>query len=194
MDQARAEGTQLPATHDAEATREFDRSFRMHAARVRSLCRYLLGSQEQAEDAVSEVYVKARQAQASYDPYQSYAAWVMSVTRHHCFDLLRRRRVEGRLFAPGEVDADARPGAKDLGDSPLAHLLERESRQALRLAIEGLPQRYRLPIVLRYFEDLSYDEIAHDLSLTRQDVATLLFRAKHKLRAALGARRAREGA
>jgi DNA-directed RNA polymerase specialized sigma24 family protein len=48
--------------------------------------------------------------------------------------------------------------------------------------------------VLRYYEELSYDEIARELDLTRQDVATLLFRAKHKLRAALAAGAATEGA
>jgi RNA polymerase sigma-70 factor (ECF subfamily) len=185
MTEAHAEEVRSHGSEEDTPAKELDRLFDAHAAKVRSLCRYVLGSREQAEDAVSEVYLKARQAQALYDPRQSFAAWIMAVARHHCFDLLRRRRVEACLFSPSEPDADALPGADEC--APLAGVLARESRQALRAAIEKLPQRYRLPLVLRYYEELSYDEIAAELEVTRQDVATLLFRAKQRLRAALGA-------
>jgi RNA polymerase sigma-70 factor (ECF subfamily) len=194
MGEAREEGRGAPADRHADSGPEFDRLFHESAPRVRGLCHYLLGSREATEDAVSEVYLKARQGRALYDPRRSFAAWITSVARHHCFDVLRRRRVEARLFTRTEIDADALPDGAGTARTPLAGALARESRQALRLAIERLPPRYRLPLVLRYYEELSYDEIARELDLTRQDVATLLFRAKHKLRAALGEGAATEGA
>jgi RNA polymerase sigma-70 factor, ECF subfamily len=186
MSQARAEGVRPDVSDDDPQPREFDRLFAAHSAKVRSLCHYVLGSRDAAEDAVSEVYVKARQAHGLYDADQPFAAWIMSVARHHCFDLLRRRRVEARLFTKDEINADTLPETTGPAPAPLARILARESRQALRAAIERLPRRYRLPLVLRYFEELSYDEIARALDVTRQDVATLLFRAKHRLRTALG--------
>jgi RNA polymerase sigma-70 factor (ECF subfamily) len=194
MEEVGAEGDRPPGALARDSTSEIDRLFREHSARLRGLCGYILGSRDAAEDAVSEIYMRARQAHASYDPGQPFSAWIMSVARHHCFDLLRRRRVEGRLFAKGEIDADALPSAGGLGPGPLTRVLEEESRQALRAAIESLPRRYRLPLVLRYYEELTYDEIARELNLTRQSVATLLFRAKQKLRVAFDAGSATEGA
>jgi RNA polymerase sigma-70 factor (ECF subfamily) len=194
MGEARDEGQGAPADRHASSGSEFDRLYRESAPRVRALCRYLLGSHEAAEDAVSEVYLKARQGLALYDPRRSFAAWITSIARHHCFDILRRRRVEARLFTRTEIDADALPDGAGPTSTPLAGALARESRQALRGAIERLPPRYRLPLVLRYYEELSYDEIARELELTRQDVATLLFRGKHMLRAALGGGAAAEDA
>ena len=194
MDKARDEGQAAPADRDANSRPEFDSLFNENAPRVRGLCRYLLGSRDATEDAVSEVYLKARQGRMLYNPRQSFATWITSIARHYCFDVLRRRRVELRLFTRAEIDADALPDRAGHAHTPLADALAHESRQELRVAIERLPRRYRLPLVLRYYEELSYDEIARELDLTRQDVATLLFRAKHKLRAALAAGAATEGA
>lgn len=183
MTEAHAEAQ---STHDGTPIHDIDRLFHDQTAKVRGLCRFLLGSRDAAEDAVSEVYLKARRAQALYDPRQPFGAWIMSVARHYCFDVLRRRRVEARLFNPGEIGADEIADPASRGGAPLAGVLDHESQRALRRAIERLPRRYRLPLVLRYYEDLSYDQIAQELGVTRQGVATLLFRAKQKLRAALG--------
>jgi len=56
----------------------------------------------------------------------------------------------------------------------------------VKKAIAALPQLYRVPLTLRYYSDLSYDEIAEQLGLGRANVATLIFRAKQQLRRALG--------
>ena len=57
-----------------------------------------------------------------------------------------------------------------------------EQRQALERAIESLPLRYRLPLLLRYFDDMDYEAIAKSIGVTRNQVGTLLFRAKRLLR------------
>ena len=60
-----------------------------------------------------------------------------------------------------------------------------QKRNILLAALDGLPDRYRAPLVLRYFAELDYDTIAAELELTRAQVGTLLFRAKRQLRALL---------
>lgn len=70
-----------------------------------------------------------------------------------------------------------------LAPSPLAALETKEQRRMLLGAIEALPENYRLPLVLKYYGDLSYDEIAEQLGTTRNNVAVLLHRAKRELRA-----------
>jgi RNA polymerase sigma-70 factor, ECF subfamily len=173
---------------DAEA---FDAVYRHFHPRVFGLCRYLLGSGAEAEDAASEVFARLPRAMKSYDASLPFPRWLLSVTSHHCVDLLRKRQVEGRIFDPSE--AEALQSASE-SPSPLQELLSAEARDGVRAAIEALPERYRLPLVLRYYNDLGYDEIAAALQLTRANVATLIFRAKKELRAALprGAERDRK--
>lgn len=164
---------------DAEA---FGALFRHFYPRVFGLCRYLLGSRAEAEDAASEVFARLPKAMKSYDASLPFPRWLLSVTSHHCVDRLRRRRTEGRIFEPSEADALESPSAQP---SPLQELLSAEARDSVRAAIESLSERYRVPLALRYYNDLGYDEIAAALQLTRANVATLIFRAKKELRAAL---------
>jgi RNA polymerase sigma-70 factor (ECF subfamily) len=70
--------------------------------------------------------------------------------------------------------------------SPLGSVLSAEERTKVRDAIARLPENYRVPLVLRYYSELSYDEIAQQLGLKRDYVAALLFRAKQELRRKLG--------
>ncbi len=72
--------------------------------------------------------------------------------------------------------------------SPLSAVMGKEERAQVRDAIARLPENYRLPLVLRYYSELSYDEIAQQLELRRNYVAALIFRAKQELRRKLAHR------
>lgn len=161
---------------DAEAWSELYRQF---SSRVFGLCRHLLGSREAAEDATSEVFVRVQRAIRSYDSQQPFAQWVLSIASHYCVDQLRRRRVEQRLFEVVEAEP---PEAVAADPSPLSELLGGEQRATVRAAIEQLPERLRVPLVLRYYSELSYEQIAAQLELNRNTVATLILRAKKELR------------
>jgi RNA polymerase sigma-70 factor (ECF subfamily) len=162
--------------------------YRHFHRRVLGLCRYLLGSASEAEDAASEVFARLPRAMESYDNSLAFPRWLMSVTSHYCIDLLRKRNVERRLFEPAEADA---PEPAAVSPSPLQELLSAEARDEVRNAITALPERYRLPLTLRYYNEMTYDEIAAALGLTRAHIATLIFRAKKELRHAMGRRRER---
>ena len=66
--------------------------------------------------------------------------------------------------------------------SPLVALISTQERRQVRDTIAHLPENYRLPLVLRYYGELNYDEIAQELGLERNNVAVLIFRAKQELR------------
>jgi RNA polymerase sigma factor (sigma-70 family) len=151
---------------------------------VTRLCRRLLGSDEDAKDARSEVFLRAREAIVSYDQRRSFRSWLLAIAAHHCVDVLRRRAVEGRLFDAADLAEDTLPSA---GPSPLGLALARERREQLLAALDALPARHRAPLVLRYFAELSYDAIAELLRVQPRDVGVLLFRAKLRLREALSA-------
>lgn len=169
------------ALGDEEA---FAALYRQLHRRVFGLCRYLLGSESEAEDAANDVFARLKKAMTTYDSTQPFPRWLLSVTSNYCMDLLRRRRIEQRLFEPPEEEP--REFAAE-GPSPLEEVMSAEARSSVRQALEALPERYRLPLALRYYSDLSYDEIAAQLGLTRANVAVLVHRAKKELRRKLEA-------
>jgi RNA polymerase sigma-70 factor (ECF subfamily) len=169
------------ALGDREA---FGDLFGAYAGPVTRLCRRMLGSDEDAKDAQSEVFLRAREALAGYDPRRSFRSWLLAIAAHHCIDQLRRRAVEGRLFDAADLAEDSLPST---APSPLGSALARERRDQVLAALDALAPRHRAPLVLRYFAELPYDAMAELLGVRARDVGVLLFRAKLRLREALSA-------
>jgi RNA polymerase sigma-70 factor (ECF subfamily) len=161
---------------------DFVELVRAHRVRVIGLCRRLLGSGDQAEDAAHEVFLRAHTRRQDFDRSRPFSSWVLSIAAHYCVDLLRRRSTESRIF--GTEDAERVAVASD-GVSPLGLLLLRERQQEIRNAIRSLPDKYRVPLVLSAYHEQTYDEIAQALGVPRSHVAMLLFRARQQLRRAL---------
>ena len=164
--------------HDNEALAEIYRRF---VRRVFGLCRYMLHSRESAEDATSEVFLKLQRAIESYDGSTLFPKWLLRVAGNQCIDVLRRRQ-RGRKVIVESEDGAAVIEAASSEPSPLGAVISKEERATVRDTIARLPENYRLPLVLRYYGELSYDEIAQQLDLERNYVAALIFRAKQELR------------
>ncbi|MDR3748634.1 MAG: sigma-70 family RNA polymerase sigma factor [Acidobacteriota bacterium] len=170
--------------HDAEALAEI---YRLYARRVFGLCRYMLDSRESAEDATSEVFLKLQRSIESYDGSIPFHKWLLHVAGNQCIDALRHRKRGRQLFVEVEEDVAVLEAANP-EPSPLGAVLSKEDRTQVRDAIARLPENYRVPLVLRYYGELSYDEIAQQLGVQKNYVAALLFRAKQELRRRLGHR------
>jgi RNA polymerase sigma-70 factor, ECF subfamily len=168
----------LPGS-EAEA---FAALYREFYPRVLGLCRYLLGSRDDAEDASSEVFLRLPKAMQRYDRNLPFGRWLSTVTGHYCLDLLRRRKVERRRFQHTDTK---RPLPTNSASSPLDALIASEEEAKVRAAIARLPERYRAPLVLRYYHSLSYGEISDTLGLSQGTVKTRIFRAKKELQKAL---------
>src|SRR6202035_716366 len=164
--------------HDAEALGEI---YRRHVRRVFGLCRYMLNSRESAEDAPSEVFLKLQRSMESYDGSIPFPRWLLRVAGNQCIDALRRRQ-RGRRAIVGGEDGTAVIEAASSEPSPLGAVISKEERAKVRDAIAQLPENYRVPLVLRYYSELSYEEIARQLDVESNNVATLIFRAKQELR------------
>jgi RNA polymerase sigma-70 factor, ECF subfamily len=163
---------------DADAWGEL---YRRYAPAMFRFCRRLLPAREDAEDATTEIFMKVRQKLGTYDSSRPFTAWLYKVASNHCWDTLRRRHIRQDLET-GDVD-----------DLPLEHpdpnqlqRLEAEhTGKEVRDGLARLPDRARAALVLRYFADMSYEEIAETLGVRRQFVGVLLLRARHQLRDAL---------
>lgn len=162
----------------------FGRVYDEFSGRVFGLCRKMLGSQAAAEDATSEVFERAYHALDQYDHDRPFDRWILTLASRHCLNRLRRDRLEKRLFQE-PVEIAASPKAS----SPLVALETEEERRRLMKAIDTLPDNYRIPLILKYYSDLSYDEIAERLYTSRNNVAVLLHRGKRELRRTVSALR-----
>ena len=163
---------------------DFAELYRIHHRHVRQLCRQLLHSSEDAEDAAQEVFLRARQHFNQFDAVRSFGHWIRGIASHHCIDRLRQRGSERRLFGSEDVERVA-AASKHL--DPLNALIVEERAGELRRGIAALPVKYRVPVVLAYYAELPYEEIAGLLGLQRSHVAVLVFRGRQQLRQALKA-------
>ena len=169
---------------DAEALGEI---YRRYVPRVFGLCRYMLDSREGAEDATSDVFLKLQRSIKSYDGSIPFPRWLLRVAGNQCIDVMRRRQRGLKVFA--EVDDGAAvAGPASSEPSPLGAVISEEERVEVRDSIARLPENYRVPLVLRYYSELSYDEIGKQLGLQRNHVAALIFRGKQELRRKLAPR------
>jgi RNA polymerase sigma-70 factor, ECF subfamily len=173
---ARVTATRMAAGLDLEA------AYAAHYDRVLGLCRYMLNSPEAAEDAAHEVFLKASQRAETYDPSYPVRNWLLKIASNHCLDLIRRQGTERRLFG---LEVDEAPDTPASGPGPLRQLLDGELGERVREALSALPEKYRVPLVLAYYNDFSYAEVGEVLDVGRNTVATLLFRGRQMLRTEL---------
>jgi len=170
--------------HDAEALAEI---YRRYVRRVFGLCRYMLNTREVAEDATSEIFLKLQRSIESYDRSIPFPRWLLRVAGNQCIDAMRRRQRGMKVFVEVE-DGTSVIAAASSEPSPLGAVISTQERAQVRDTIARLPENYRVPLVLRYYGELSYDEIGQELGLERNYVAALLFRAKQELRRKLAPR------
>jgi RNA polymerase sigma-70 factor (ECF subfamily) len=175
---------QRAQAHDADALGEI---YRLYVRRVFGMCRYMLESRESAEDATSEIFLKLQRSIESYDGSIPFAKWLLRLAANQCIDALRRRE-RGRQVIVEAEEGIAIIEAASPEPSPLGAVLSKEDRAQVRDAIARLSENYRVPLVLRYYGELTYDEIAQQLGLQKNHVAALIFRAKQDLRRKLSHR------
>ena len=160
----------------------FEILYKEYYVRVYGLCRRLLNSSSLAEDATQEVFMRAYKSFNRYDTDQPFWHWIASIANNHCVDLLRKRAKTRQLFGDEQDEMDALAGS---GSEPVSDLLGDERARTLNEAVMQLPDKYRVPVVLAYFNESSYDQIAADLNISRNHVGVLLLRAKNQLREVL---------
>jgi RNA polymerase sigma-70 factor (ECF subfamily) len=152
--------------------------YRRYAPAIFRFCRRALPTREDAEDATTEIFMKVRQKLGSFDSSRPFTAWLYKVASNHCWDLLRRRRSRQNLETE---DSEALP-LEHPDPSQLEQLQAAHTSEELRLALAKLPDRARMALVLRYYAEMSYDEVADTLGVRRAFVGVLLLRARHQLR------------
>ncbi len=146
---------------------------------VHNLAYRMLGNPEDAEDAAQEAFLRAYTALPSFQVGRKFSSWLLAIASNLCIDILRRRRyawlslddVAYRLVAPAE--------------EPWRGVVREEEASQVQHLLQRLPEKYRLVVILRYWYDFSYEEIAETTGLTLNTVKTRLHRARNMIARAL---------
>jgi RNA polymerase sigma-70 factor, ECF subfamily len=150
-----------------------------HYQEVLRVCGRFMRQREDAEDAAAEVFLKLHWVLEKRDPAMPFRPWLSQVARRHCIDKLRQKKAQRRLCLDG---IDVGEVADGLAISPLAQILRAEKQRQLREQLNRLPDHLKVPLVLRYYKQMSYREIAGALNRQLPAVRLMIFRAKSKLR------------
>lgn len=161
----------------------FEDVVREHEAAVYGTALRILGDRDAALDAANQTFLKAYRSIASYDPSRPMKHWLLRIAVNEAITIGRARTRERARSAP-ESEAALVPAATP---TPEATVVEREARDGIRAAVAALPDRYREVVVLRYFNELSVDEVAAVLGRSSSTVGVQLLRARQLLRKAMGA-------
>jgi len=155
----------------------------LHERFVYNLAMRTLGDPTEAEDVAQEAFVRAWQALPNFRGGSALRTWLYRIVINLCCNRFPRLRRE--LNELTDDSSTNLPAPPSLEANPALYSELRERRMLLHREIERLPESQRLLIVLRYQDELSYEEIASLLELPLGTVKTGLFRAKERLRQAL---------
>jgi RNA polymerase sigma-70 factor (ECF subfamily) len=166
-------------------TAAFEELIERHQALVIGTVARMLGSNSDVEDIAQQVFIRVWKSAGRYVPRAKFTTWVLKITRNLVFNELRRSK--RRALVPIQTDPNAEEiQLKDeAAQSPDASLLETELQQAIDKAIAELPETQRMAVILRRYQDLSYEQIADVLDLSVPAVKSVLFRARTELRVRL---------
>lgn len=132
-------------------------------------------SEQDAEDLVQEVFLKAYRAIGQFDGRASFPTWIYRIAANASLDVIRLRKPQAEI-----------PDLRDGAPTPERLAVAGQIRQRLALAMEELSPQERAAFVMRHFENRPIAEIAESLSLRENATKHSIFRAVRKLRAALG--------
>jgi RNA polymerase sigma-70 factor (ECF subfamily) len=143
---------------------------------VYNLCYRMLGNARDAEDAAQESFLRAFKAIHRYDPSRKFSTWLLTIASNYCIDRHRRRKLP--TFSYDSLPVPDIP-AKTIGMEKRAiHIEDQETVTSL---LDVLKSKDRSVVIMRYWYDYSYEEIAQSLSLSISAVKSRLHRARREL-------------
>jgi len=156
----------------------FSRLVEAYQNPVYNLAYRMLGNSTEAEDAAQETFIRAYTRLHTYDPQRKFSSWLLAIASHYCVDVLRRRRIN-------YLSIDELPPMTELSMpasmQPEQVVVRDQNKSAVQQLLDVLSPAYRTPVILRYWYDMSYAEIAETMGVTVSTIKTRLHRARARL-------------
>jgi RNA polymerase sigma factor (sigma-70 family) len=144
----------------------------------------MVGNKEDSDDLTQEAFSKAFNKIESYQPRYAFSTWLFKIASNNCIDHIRKKR----LVLLSIDETIEKEGAQTFSNNlkstnldPEQKFIQQQRIKLMRTLMKQLSEKYRLMIELRFFEELSYDEIAKELDIPLGTVKAQLFRAKELL-------------
>jgi len=189
-------GNQRRSEEDAEDVRlmrlvsqgdtgAFEELIGRHQTLVAGTVARMLSSNSDVEDIAQQVFIRVWKSARRYVPRAKFTTWLLKITRNLVFNELRRTKRHAHVPLQSEPGAEDPPLKDETNPAPDASLLKSELQRTIEEAILQLPETQRMALVLRRYEQLSYEQIAEVLDLSVPAVKSVLFRARSELRSRL---------
>lgn len=154
----------------------------------------MVHNRDDADDLTIEAFGKAFRKLNTYTPTYAFSTWLFKIATNNCIDFIRKKRMKTLSIDEPMGDDDSKDYSNNLKAKsldPEERFIRQQRSKILRELLERLSEKYRRMIELRYFDELSYQEIADKLDLPIGTVKAQLFRAKELLLDVLKASKAK---
>jgi len=169
-------------------TRSFELLVQRHMNRVFSLVYRVVGNKEEAEDITQEVFLKVYHHLHTFEQQASFSSWLYRVATNTALDALERMKRRPQATPPMRGNKDSEPEGKE-NTNPLHHssspvpgpeesVILAELRECIKQILEKLERNQANLIVMRDFQNLSYDEIANSFALSLSAIKMRIHRAR----------------
>jgi RNA polymerase sigma-70 factor (ECF subfamily) len=146
---------------------------------VYNLAYRMLNNSGEAEEAAQEAFIRAYTRLESYNPNHKFSTWLLSITSNYCIDLIRKRRA---ILLNIDEPLPPHPALmSERSSGPEPQMVQSQQEELVQTLLAELAPEYREAVVLRYWHELSYDEIAEMMDTTVSAIKSRLFRARKQL-------------
>lgn len=144
----------------------------------------MVKNQDDADDLTIEAFGKAFNRLHQYTPDYAFSTWLFKIATNNCIDFIRKKKMIIFSIDKGFEDGEGNNSTFDIKENnlnPEEKFMRKQKIRIMREMVDHLKPRYKQLIVLRYFRELSYDEIAETTELPLGTVKAQLFRAREML-------------
>lgn len=178
---------QLVRAFQAGDEKAFEELIRRYQRQVANIIYLTFCSREVVEDLAQEAFIRVYRSLAKFEFDASFYSWLYRITINLCIDEIRRRKIKKTFsldfLSEERIEEKEKPSRRI--QTPSDSLLESEKKDVVSKALQKLRPSHRSVLILREYEDLSYDEIAKTLKISVQAVKSRIFRAREEMRTLL---------
>ncbi len=168
-------------------SKAYDQLVVMYKDIVYSIVYRMVHNKQEAEDLTQEAFIKAYKSMASFNEDYAFSTWLFKIATNNCIDFFRKRKLKTYSMNQSVHYKDEEVQHEYADDEPTieSELVASERSRMITKAIDKLPEKYKVVIIMRHQKEYSYDQIAEELNLPLGTIKARIFRGREMLNKAL---------